>query len=223
MGAEGLIQNAVWVAVLCLASAAAWQALLRTSPIHPLPVHLLPRPPAEGVYAPNFRLNNAVKVGSGLIPGGEDLAVDREGRSFFTGCSDGWIKRVWIDQPDAERVENWTFVGGRPLGLALGPMDELIVCAGDRVLLLPLLHIFSIKSSITVVLFFEVDCGTFFVFDFRGCSTLPETKWRCCAPRRVACLSSMLYHINPKPHEFLSPSSCIIFLFDRFQFMDMFL
>jgi len=135
MGAEGLIQNAVWVAVLCLASAAAWQALLRTSPIHPLPVHLLPRPPAEGVYAPNFRLNNAVKVGSGLIPGGEDLAVDREGRSFFTGCSDGWIKRVWIDQPDAERVENWTFVGGRPLGLALGPMDELIVCAGDRGLL----------------------------------------------------------------------------------------
>lgn len=135
MGVGGLIQNAVLVAVLCLASAVAWQTLLRTSPIHPLPVHLLPRPPAEGVYAPNLRLNNAEKVGSGLIPGGEDLAVDREGRSFFTGCSDGWIKRVWVDQPGAERVENWTFVGGRPLGLALGPKDELIVCAGDKGLL----------------------------------------------------------------------------------------
>ncbi|KAH9313275.1 hypothetical protein KI387_028310, partial [Taxus chinensis] len=71
----------------------------------------------------------AEKIGFGLLPSPEDLAVDGENKSFFTGCGDGWIKRVWIHgKGDKQRVENWAFVGGRTLGVALGPNQELIVC-----------------------------------------------------------------------------------------------
>eukprot|EP01018_Ginkgo_biloba_P021940 Gb_02716 [translate_table: standard] len=123
---EGLIRNAVLFVVFCVASAAAWKALVRTSPIDPVPVQLPSRPKREGIYAPNDRLQKAEKLGLGLLPNPEDLALDKHKR-LYTACSDGWIKRILLDQAGL-RVENWTYVGGRPLGLAFGPNEELIVC-----------------------------------------------------------------------------------------------
>ncbi|KAH9288938.1 hypothetical protein KI387_033055, partial [Taxus chinensis] len=127
---EGHVKNASLLAVLCLASAASWNYLLRTSEIDPAPINLVPSPPMnDGIYAPNGRLEKAEKIGLGLVHGPEDIALDREKKSFFTGCEDGWIKRVWIDGSGGEgRVENWTFVGGRPLGVVVGPNQEVIVC-----------------------------------------------------------------------------------------------
>lgn len=120
------MKNAALLAVLCLASAALWNYLVRTSQIDPAPISLLSSPPMrDGIYAPNEKLDKAEKIGLGLVHGPEDFALDREKKSFFTGCEDGWIKRVWFDEG---RVENWTFVGGRPLGVALGTNEELIVC-----------------------------------------------------------------------------------------------
>jgi len=124
--------NAVVAAALCIALAAAWTALLRNSPIDPANIDL-PYPPQRlGVFAHNKRLQNAHKLGSGLIPNPEDLVFDSRGR-LYTGCGDGWIKRIsFLDNLDV-LVENWTYVGGRPLGLALGLYGELLVCEPSQV------------------------------------------------------------------------------------------
>ncbi|KAH9288937.1 hypothetical protein KI387_033054, partial [Taxus chinensis] len=112
------IQNVALLIVVCFASAAGSQ-------VHPDPIDLVPTPLKNYVIG----FEKAENIGFGLLPSPEDLALDREKRSFFTGCGDGWIKRVWIDgKGDKQRVENWAFVGGRPLGVALGPNQELIVC-----------------------------------------------------------------------------------------------
>jgi len=125
---------AVVAAVLCIALAAGWKALLRTSPIDPASIDL-PHPPQRlGVFAHNNRLQNAHKLGSGLISNPEDLAVDSQGR-LYTGSGDGWIKRIsFVDNLDV-LVENWTYVGGRPLGLAFGIHGELLVCEPSQGLL----------------------------------------------------------------------------------------
>ncbi|KAH9298906.1 hypothetical protein KI387_030588, partial [Taxus chinensis] len=76
-----------------------------------------------------IRFEKAEKIGFGLLPSPEDLVVDGEKKSFFTGCGDGWIKWVWIHgKGDKQPVENRAFVGGQTLGVALGPNQELIVC-----------------------------------------------------------------------------------------------
>ncbi|KAH9291554.1 hypothetical protein KI387_043254, partial [Taxus chinensis] len=112
------IQNVSLLIVVFLASAAGSQ-------VHPDPIDLVPT--LEKNYGIGFE--KVEKIGFGLLPSPEDLAVDREKKSFLTGCGDDWIKRVWIDgKGDKQRVENWEFVGGRPLGVALGPNQELIVC-----------------------------------------------------------------------------------------------
>jgi hypothetical protein len=125
---------AVVAAVLCIALAAGWKALLRTSPIDPASIDL-PHPPQRlGVFAHNNRLQNAHKLGSGLISNPEDLAVDSQGR-LYTGSGDGWIKRIsFVDNLDV-LVENWTYVGGRPLGLAFGIHGELLVCEPSQVII----------------------------------------------------------------------------------------
>ncbi|XP_059064015.1 protein STRICTOSIDINE SYNTHASE-LIKE 7 isoform X1 [Cryptomeria japonica] len=105
------IQNAVLLVFICLASVAKSQIVLGS------------------FNATTNGLERAEKIGLGLLPSPEDLYFDREKKSFFTGCGDGWIKRVWIDGRDAEeQVEDWNFVGGRPLGVAFGPNQEVIVC-----------------------------------------------------------------------------------------------
>merc|ERR1711915_171633 len=126
--------TAVVAAALCIALAAAWTALLKNSPIDPANIDL-PHPPQRlGVFAHNKRLQNPHKFGSGSIPNPEDLVFDSQGR-LYTGCGDGWIKRIsFLDNLDV-LVENWTYVGGRPLGLVFGSHGELLVCEPSQGLL----------------------------------------------------------------------------------------
>ncbi|XP_068646384.1 protein STRICTOSIDINE SYNTHASE-LIKE 5-like [Aristolochia californica] len=66
------------------------------------------------------------RVGEGLLPGPEDLAYDAEAGVVYTGCTDGWVKRVSIGESPA-KVENWVYVGGRPLGVTIGGEGQLVV------------------------------------------------------------------------------------------------
>jgi hypothetical protein len=49
-------------------------------------------------------------------------------RVLFTLCADGWVKRVTINDSVGDTiVESWVNTGGRPLVLALGHDNEVIV------------------------------------------------------------------------------------------------
>ncbi|XP_019423894.1 PREDICTED: protein STRICTOSIDINE SYNTHASE-LIKE 4-like [Lupinus angustifolius] len=85
--------------------------------------------------------NNRMRVGSevlaeGHVAGPEDFVYDAAARVIYTGCEDGWIKRVTVNDSVADSVvENWVNTGGRPLGLAFGTNGELIVGDADKGLL----------------------------------------------------------------------------------------
>ncbi|KAL5226139.1 hypothetical protein ABZP36_012778 [Zizania latifolia] len=64
------------------------------------------------------------RVGEGRLPGPEDLAYDAAGGWLYTGCADGWVRRVSVPGGD---VEDWARTGGRPLGVALAPDGGLVV------------------------------------------------------------------------------------------------
>ncbi|MFI2435809.1 SMP-30/gluconolactonase/LRE family protein [Streptomyces sp. NPDC018693] len=67
--------------------------------------------------------------------GPEDVVADPRGR-VLTGVSDGRILRVdGLDDPPSARVECVGEIGGRPLGLALLPDGDLLVCDGHGGLL----------------------------------------------------------------------------------------
>lgn len=108
-----------------------WESVVRKSVIDdPLPT-LLPFPPKlEGVFAPNTLLQGISKIGEGLLPGPEDLAFDAKTGLMYAACGDGWIKRITITHvlDGNYKVENWRYVGGRPLGIVMGNHGELLVC-----------------------------------------------------------------------------------------------
>nr|KYP35928.1 Adipocyte plasma membrane-associated protein [Cajanus cajan] len=73
-------------------------------------------------------------VAQGEVVGPEDLAYDKRRRVIYTGCEDGWIKRVTVADSVADTVvENWVNTGGRPLGLALEKSGELMVADAVKV------------------------------------------------------------------------------------------
>ncbi|KAK7379726.1 hypothetical protein VNO78_34416 [Psophocarpus tetragonolobus] len=111
--------------------------LYRLEPFDPvlLPVQL-------GRYTvPVPARNDHVRAGSeavaaGHVKGPEDLAFDAATRVFYTGCEDGWIKRVTLNDSGLDSaVENWVNTGGRPLGLAFNKNGELIVADARKGLL----------------------------------------------------------------------------------------
>ncbi|KAH7282583.1 hypothetical protein KP509_35G037700 [Ceratopteris richardii] len=113
--------------VMAIGLLASWQALIRHSPIDPLPT-VLPLPPLpKGVYATNRRLQAALeRLGDAWLPQPEDLVISSDGRFMYAACSDGWIKQVELADG---RVRNWTHIrGGRPLGLARGVNGEILAC-----------------------------------------------------------------------------------------------
>jgi sugar lactone lactonase YvrE len=77
-------------------------------------------------------LNGSERVGSGHLLGPEDIAYDPITRIIYTGCTDGWVKKVRL--PDFT-VENWVNTGGRPLGIALGRDNDVIVADAEKGLL----------------------------------------------------------------------------------------
>ncbi|KAK7266762.1 hypothetical protein RIF29_19417 [Crotalaria pallida] len=77
------------------------------------------------VVARNPRMRQGSEaVAEGEVKGPEDLAYDEKKGVIYTGCEDGWIKRVTVSE---SVVHDWVNTGGRPLGLALGKDGELIV------------------------------------------------------------------------------------------------
>ncbi|KAG0602721.1 hypothetical protein M758_10G036200 [Ceratodon purpureus] len=99
--------------------------LVSQSPIDPIPLFLPKHPAARGVYAHNNILQNLTKLGDGLLLFPEDLALDPTETFLYVTNEDGWIKKYYF--ADA-KVENWTYVGGRPLGIALDNAHNVLVC-----------------------------------------------------------------------------------------------
>lgn len=86
-----------------------------------------------GVLAPNERLAGAELFGKGKIIGGEDVAIDRQGRIYTGSVSDGKIYRISPDQEN--RIEEFADVGLMPVGLKFDPHGNLIVCHNPKGLL----------------------------------------------------------------------------------------
>lgn len=83
------------------------------------------------VPARNSRMREGSEVvAEGEVKGPEDLAYDEKERVIYTGCEDGWTKRVTLND---SVVQNWVNTGGRPLGLVLEKSGELIVADADKV------------------------------------------------------------------------------------------
>ncbi|PKA47766.1 Strictosidine synthase 1 [Apostasia shenzhenica] len=98
----------------------------------PFPADFLqPSPAAETEHG--AMLATGELVGEGKLPGPEDLAYDEEEGYLYTGCADGWIRRVLLAGEAA--VEDWADVGGRPLGVALSPDGGLVVAESEKGLL----------------------------------------------------------------------------------------
>uniref|UniRef100_A0A0D9XM18 Strictosidine synthase conserved region domain-containing protein n=1 Tax=Leersia perrieri TaxID=77586 RepID=A0A0D9XM18_9ORYZ len=68
------------------------------------------------------------RVGEGRLPAPEDMAHDAAGGWLYTGCADGWVRRVSVVSGD---VEDWVPTGGRPLGVALAADGGLVVADAD--------------------------------------------------------------------------------------------
>ncbi|XP_062201009.1 protein STRICTOSIDINE SYNTHASE-LIKE 5-like isoform X2 [Phragmites australis] len=92
--------------------------------------------PPEYTYGPivsapqheALALQASERVGEGRLPGPEDLAYDRAGGWLYTGCADGWVRRVSVPGGD---VEDWVRTGGHPLGVALAADGGLVVADAD--------------------------------------------------------------------------------------------
>ncbi|KAF8697806.1 hypothetical protein HU200_035294 [Digitaria exilis] len=112
---------------LILAPVALAVALYNPGDFSPVPM------PPEYSYGPDVSaprhdvraLERTERVGEGRLPGPEDLAYDHAGGWLYTGCSDGWVRRVTV--PGGDVVEDWAHTGGRPLGLVLAADGGLIV------------------------------------------------------------------------------------------------
>ncbi|ESQ45367.1 hypothetical protein EUTSA_v10010472mg [Eutrema salsugineum] len=81
-------------------------------------------------------LTGAEFIGAGLLNNPEDIAYHRDSGLIYTGCVDGWVKRVKVlDSANDSVVEDWVNTGGRPLGIAFGLHGEVIVADAYKGLL----------------------------------------------------------------------------------------
>lgn len=115
---------------LVLAPVALAVALYSPRDFSPAPM------PPEYSYGPDVSaprhepraLEHSERVGEGRLPGPEDMAYDGAGGWLYTGCDDGWVRRVSVPGGD---VEDWVRTGGRPLGVVLAADGGLIVADAD--------------------------------------------------------------------------------------------
>lgn len=97
-------------------------------PAH-MPVDGLSYPGVKAPKRNDRMLQGAELLGLGVLPGPEDIVYDSRSNVIYTGCEDGWIKRVTLND---SVVENWINTGGRPLGLALRD-NEFVVADAYKV------------------------------------------------------------------------------------------
>lgn len=82
----------------------------------------------------NQFLIGAEFIGAGLLNSPEDIAYHRDSGLIYTGCVDGWVKRVKaFESANDSVVEDWVNTGSRPLGLAFGLHGEVIVADAYKV------------------------------------------------------------------------------------------
>ncbi|GKV44177.1 hypothetical protein SLEP1_g51382 [Rubroshorea leprosula] len=95
----------------------------------PIPLHELSLvPPISALLVNDHILAGAEFLGEGQLKGPEDIAYDPNSQLIYTGCEDGWIKQVAVNESSANSVvQNWVNTGGRPLGLVVGHNNELIL------------------------------------------------------------------------------------------------
>lgn len=111
------------------------------------PTHVLSTdPPIVAPKRNNQMLRRSEKIGVNQLLSPEDVAYDQKSGVIYTGCVDGWVKKVKVNESAADStVEDWVFTGGRPLGLALGRHGEVIVADADKGLLLNVTSVGEIK------------------------------------------------------------------------------
>jgi sugar lactone lactonase YvrE len=99
--------------------------------IAPVAWHPPQAPALEGDYAVNTALAAVERLGEGVGPKPEDIAVDDQGR-IYGGFEDGRIMR-W--DAAAQNPEVFADTGGRPLGMHFDATGNLIVCDSYKGLL----------------------------------------------------------------------------------------
>ncbi|HET8539627.1 MAG TPA: SMP-30/gluconolactonase/LRE family protein [Anaeromyxobacter sp.] len=117
-------------ALAALAALAAYLALWPV-PIDPVAWDA-PAPPRDPAFAPNDRLRGLERLGTGVAPGAEAIAVDPESGQVYTGTRDGLILRF---HPRTGVIAEVARTGGRPLGLAFDRAGNLYVCDAVKGLL----------------------------------------------------------------------------------------
>ncbi len=105
--------------------------LLWPVPIDPVAWNPPAAPALGGTYAVNSSLASVERLGEGVGPKPEDIAVDRQG-CIYGGFEDGRVMR-W--DADAQNPEVFANTGGRPLGLHFDASENLIVCDSYKGLL----------------------------------------------------------------------------------------
>ncbi|PRQ47250.1 putative strictosidine synthase transcription factor WD40-like family [Rosa chinensis] len=118
--------------------AAALVILYQLDPFDPAPLplhelsHRVTAAPAHNAHM----LKGSEFIGAGALVAPEDVAYDSKSGLIYTGCADGWVKRVTLNESAADSVvENWVNTGGRPLGLAHGHNGQLLVADTEKGLL----------------------------------------------------------------------------------------
>ncbi|XP_062002585.1 protein STRICTOSIDINE SYNTHASE-LIKE 5-like [Rosa rugosa] len=102
----------------------------------PLPLHELSHRVTAAPARNAHMLKGSEFIGVGALMAPEDIAYDSKSGLIYTGCADGWVKRVTLNESAADSVvENWVNTGGRPLGLAHGHDGQLLVADTEKGLL----------------------------------------------------------------------------------------
>ncbi|MFS7939898.1 putative strictosidine synthase [Helianthus anomalus] len=92
------------------------------------PMHELGKPVVVPARKNAASLPGLEKIGTGQLIGAEDVAYEPKTGLVYTGCGDGWIKRVTLkDSAGDTVVENWVNTGGRPLGIAVADSGDVFV------------------------------------------------------------------------------------------------
>lgn len=114
------------------------------------PAHVLSTDPPIVVPKRNDQmLHCSEKIGVDQLLAPEDVAYDPNSGVIYTGCADGWVKKVKLNESAADStVEDWVFTGGRPLGLALGRHGEVIVADAEKVSYLVLSNKMTVDHNI---------------------------------------------------------------------------
>ncbi|KAM0021614.1 putative strictosidine synthase transcription factor WD40-like family [Helianthus debilis subsp. tardiflorus] len=100
------------------------------------PMHELGKPMVVAATNNAANLPSLEKIGSGELIGPEDIAYDPKSGYVYTGCDEGWIKRVKLNDSAVDTVvENWVNTGGRPLGISIADSGDVFVADAFKGLL----------------------------------------------------------------------------------------